>query len=344
MKATMRVAKAYDYLDVRLEEAPVPSVGAKEILVRARACGICSGDVTPWYIRKKAPVVLGHEPVGEVVQVGAGVQHLAPGARVFVHHHVPCLACSACDRGEFVQCATWRSTALDPGGMAEFFRVSSLHVQVDTLVLPETVSDLDGILVEPLACVVKSLRRAAPLEGATVLIIGLGVMGQLHVLVARHWGARTVIGADLRQVRCEKAASLGADHTIDASARDLYSAVLELTDGRGCDVVIAGPATTEAIGLGIRCAARGGTVVQFMGTPPGEFYPLDTNDIYFREIRLVPSYSAGPTDTREALRLIEQGVVRAQHVVTHTYPFGEIDRAYRTAAQDPSAIKVVVIF
>lgn len=344
MTATMRAAKAYDYLDVRVEHVPIPKIGTGEILVRARACGICSGDVTPWYIRKKAPIVLGHEPVGEVVAVGAGVEHLTVGTRVFVHHHVPCLACPACDRGEFVQCPTWRATSLDPGGMAEFFRVPAANVRADTLPLPESLSDLDGTLIEPLACVVKSLRRAGLVYGAQLLVIGLGVMGQLHVLLARHWGAKLVIGADLRSVRCRRAEELGAHYTVDCSEQDLVSAVMEYTGGRGCDIVIAGPATTEAIDLAFRCVARGGTVIQFMGTAPHERYELDTHDLYFREIRFVPSYSAGPLETREALQLIEQGVVRAEHVVTHVFPFPNVAEAYYVAARDASAIKVVVSF
>lgn len=338
----MRVAKVYDYLDVRLEEAAVPALGPEEVLVRTLACGICSGDVTPWYIRKKAPIVFGHEPVGEVVAVGDAVEHLQPGMRVFAHHHVPCLQCRACDRGEFVQCATWRATRLDPGGMADFFRVPAENARTDTLELPGSVSDLDGTLIEPLACVVKSLSRAGGIYGARVLIIGLGVMGQLHVLLARHWGAERVMGADLVEARCRHAEQLGADVTINASTCDLARAVLEHTDGEGADIVIAGPATLEAIELALRCAARGGTVVQFMGTPIGERLALDTHDLYFREIRLIPSYSCGPTDTRAALSLIVSGVVRAEHVVTHVFPAEEVAHAYREAAENRAAIKVVV--
>jgi L-iditol 2-dehydrogenase len=340
----MRVARAYDYLDVRLEELPTPTLKPGDLLVRTRACGICSGDVTPWYIRKKAPIVFGHEPVGEVVACGEGVEGISPGSRVFVHHHVPCLACPWCDRGEFVQCPTWRATALEPGGMAEFIRVPQINARVDTLVLPESVTDVDGTLVEPLACVVKSLRRAGLVQGASVLIVGLGVMGQLHVLLARHWGAELIIGADLQKPRCAKALELGADQVIDASAQDVVDATLEITNGRGCDIVIAGPATTEALDLAIRSAARGATVIQFMGTPPGERLSLDTHDVYFREIRLVPSYSCGPQETRIALDLIAQGVVTARHVVTHVFPFERVAQAYATAARNPAAIKVVVCF
>jgi len=340
----MKVARLYDYLDVRIEEEPVPQVGPRQALVRTRACGICSGDVVPWYIRKKAPLVFGHEPAGEVVEVGADVSHVRPGMRVFVHHHAPCLRCRACQRGEFVQCPTWRATSIIPGGMAEYFLVPETNLFGDTLVLPDHVSDEDGALVEPTACVVKSLNRAGQVGGASILIIGLGVMGQLHVVLARHLGARLVIAADLIAARCEWARGLGADHVINASAGDLAQHAAELTGGEGAEIVIVGPATIDALEIGLQCVAKGGTVVQFMGTPPEGRLPLSMNDFYFREIRLVPSYSCGPLETRAALRHITAGVVSASQVVTHRFPLSGAGEAYRVAALEQTALKTLVTF
>lgn len=342
MKA-MKVARLYDYLDVRIEEAPVPPVGRGEALVRMRACGVCSGDVVAWYIRKKAPLVFGHEPAGEIVEVGRDVSAFQPGDRVFVHHHAPCLSCPACARGEFVQCPVWKRTNLNPGGMAEYFVVPAVNVAADTLRLPADVSYEAAALIEPTACVVKSLRRAGDVSGATVLVIGLGVMGQLHVLLARHAGARKVIGADLVASRCQHALRLGADRVIDASKVDLAEVVMGDTAGEGVEIVIAGPATVEALETALRCAARGGTVVQFMGTPAGERLMLDTSDYYFRELRLVPSYSCGPAETREALRLIGRGVVRPDDVVTHRFSLDAAAEAYALAATNLAAIKTLVL-
>lgn len=339
----MRVAMLHDYLDVRIEEMPIPEPGPGEALVRARACGVCSGDVVPWYIRKKAPLVFGHEPVGEIVAVGDRAA-LPVGTRVFVHHHAPCLRCRACLRQHFVQCSEWRTMQIAPGGMAEYFLVRAAGLAHDTLALPAGVADADGALVEPTACVVKSLERAGQVRDASVLVIGLGVMGQLHVLLARHFGARQIIAADLVEARCAKARALGADAIVDASRENLVRAVADLTAGDGCEIVIAGPATTDALQLGLDCAARGGTVVQFMGTPPGTHLKLDTNALYFKEITLVPSYSCGPTDTQAALDLIRDGVVRAAHVVTHQFDLKDAALAYRTAAEDRTAIKVMVTF
>jgi L-iditol 2-dehydrogenase len=340
----MKVARLYDYLDVRIEEASVPRPGPREALVRTRACGICSGDVVPWYIRKKAPLVFGHEPVGEVVEVGAQVAAVRPGARVFAHHHAPCLQCRACRRGEFVQCPTWRASQIIPGGMAEYFLIPETNLSADTLVLPDRVSDEDGALIEPTACVVKSLTRAGQVADASVLIIGLGVMGQLHVVLAKHLGARQVIATDLVAVRCARARALGADVVIDASTGDLAAHVQDATAGEGAEVVIVGPATIEALETGFACVAKGGTVVQFMGTPPEARLTLSTFDTYFREIRFVPSYSCGPIETRTALRYIAGGVVAARQVVTHRFPLTAAGEAYRVAAQDKSAIKTLVTF
>lgn len=340
----MKVARLYDFLDVRIEEEPIPAIGPGDALVRARACGICSGDVVPWYIRKKAPLVFGHEPVGEIVAVGRDVTNVRPGDRVFVHHHAPCWQCRLCQRGEFVQCETWRASRIDPGGMAEFFRVPAVNLQGDTLRLPDGVPDEDGALIEPLACVVKSLRRAGDVDGASVLIIGLGVMGLMHVLLAKHLGARQVIAADLLPVRCENGARLGADQVIDCAAADLVEQAQALTGGEGAEIVIAGPATVTAIEQGLACAARGGTVVQFMGTEPGSTVRVPTFDVYFREIRLVPSYSCGPVDTRAARDLVADKVVTAAQLVTHRFPLADAAEAYRVAARDLASIKTLVTF
>ena len=113
----MRAAVLYDAGDVRIEERTIPQLRENEILVRTMASGICSGDVMGWYIRRKAPLVLGHEPSGVVAEVRGEVD-FSTGDRVFVHHHAPCFACRACERGEYVQCATWRATKIDPGGTA----------------------------------------------------------------------------------------------------------------------------------------------------------------------------------------------------------------------------------
>jgi L-iditol 2-dehydrogenase len=320
----------------------LPETGPDDILVQVKACGICSGDIMPWYIRRKAPLVLGHEPVGVVAETGAAVSNFRPGDRVFVHHHAPCFNCASCRRGEYVQCATWRSSKITPGGMAEYFAVSSTNQQ-DTLLLPDDMANLDAVLIEPSACVVKSLRRSGLRPGESILIIGLGIMGMMHVKLARHFGASTIIGADLFERRARRACELGADYGLVVAGGNLVEQVSEVTRGAMADVVIVGPGTSAAIASGIAAAGKGATVVQFTATPPDDEMIVRPHDLYFNETRLVPSYSCGPDDTREAMELIRRGVLSARELVTHQFPLHRIHEAY-DQAQKPESLKVVVTF
>jgi L-iditol 2-dehydrogenase len=325
----MKAAVLYDVDDIRIEERAVPEIGAGELLVHTRASGICTGDVMAWYVRRKAPLVLGHEPCGVVAAVGADVSAFAPGDRVFVHHHAPCFACKACERGDHVQCATWRKTSIDPGGLAEYFRVPQENV-LDTLHLPEHVPFVDGSLVEPLACVVKSIRRSGLRPGDTVFIIGLGVMGLMHALLARDLGAR-VAGTDFLPQRRTHAAALGVE---PVRPEDGFT---------GADVVICGPGSPEALRDAFAAVAPGGTVVMFTPLEPGVPLTLDPNDLYFRDVKLATSYSCGPQDTREALDLIARRVVTAERLGATMYPLEEAALAY-DALRASRILKPIVTF
>ncbi|MCC6763713.1 MAG: alcohol dehydrogenase catalytic domain-containing protein [Deltaproteobacteria bacterium] len=340
---TMRAARLDRDLSVDVTEMDVPPLGSGEILVRTRACGICTGDIMGWYMQRKAPLVFGHEPAGEVAAVAPDVVDFRPGERVFVHHHAPCMTCRLCARGEYVQCLAWRSGKLVPGGMAEYFAVPAGQVSADTLRLPAHVTFADAALIEPLACTVKSIRRAALRGGERVVVIGLGIMGQLHVVLARHARAAQVIGLDRVPFRLDRARELGAHAVVHVDERDPVEAVGELTGGDMADAVIIGPGSVEAMELGIRLAGRGATAVFFTAGRPDDRLAIVPHDLYFREIRLVPSYSCGPNDTREALDLIERGVVRRAQVVTHEFPLEQVAEAYRTAAMT-SALKTIVTF
>jgi L-iditol 2-dehydrogenase len=338
----MQVARYYDFNDIRIERGERPQTGANDILVKTLACGICTGDIMPWYLRRKAPLVLGHEPVGVIEEAGSGVLGFKVGDRVFVHHHAPCWECAACRRGEFVQCATWRASKITPGGMAEYFTASATN-QRDTHKLPDEFSDADGVLIEPAACVVKSIRKSGLRPGESILIIGLGIMGMMHVRIARALGAGKIIGADFFEQRTKRAVRLGADLGLLVSADNLVERVREATDGAMADVVIVGPGTAKAIASGIAAAGKGATVVQFTSTPPDEEMIIKPHDLYFNEIRLIPSYSCGPHDTRESIELIKRGVLSARDLVTHQFPLQRVSEAF-AAAQMPDALKVVVTF
>lgn len=341
---TMKAAKAFDYDDVRIVELPVPTIGSEEALVKVRTCGICTGDVTPWYIKKKCPIVVGHEPCGEIVALGDRADsRFSIGDRVFIHHHAPCYACRHCAGGHYSMCATWRSSQLDPGGIAEYVRIAKVNLEHDTLILPDEVDDVQGALIEPIACVVKAFRRARFQKGDRVAIIGLGFIGQVMVALARHQQAELILASDFVPFRRQRALELGADAVCDpAHDGDFVSFVQQHTEGLGADLVLVGPSSPAVIAEGIKAAAPGGRVLMFMAPQPGVMMEVEPNDLFFREVDLIGSYSCGPDDTRETLQLLRQGVFPSDLLVTHRLPMEKTLEACRLTAAAQESLKVLV--
>src|SRR5512139_563440 len=212
----MRVAMYYNNKDVRLEEMAKPRIGPAELLVKVLASGICGSDVMEWYRIKKAPRVLGHEIAGQIIEVGEGVKNYRVGDRVFVSHHVPCNTCHYCLNGHHTVCDTLRSTNFDPGGFAEYIRIPKINVDRGVFILPEEVSFEEGVFIEPLACVLRGQRLAGLHPGQTVLVIGSGISGLLHVALAGASGAGRVIATDISEYRLKAALQFGADECIHA--------------------------------------------------------------------------------------------------------------------------------
>jgi L-iditol 2-dehydrogenase len=347
----MKVARLYSATDIRVEDFDRPVPGPGQALVRTRACGICTGDIMGWYLERRAPLVFGHEPAGDIVAFGEGGQDVAGrdgkpfavGERVFVHHHAPCGQCRHCRRGNAVHCATWRRTNLAPGGMSEYFVVPAENLATDTIRLPDTMTYESASLVEPTACAVKSLRRAGLAPGDTVLVVGLGIMGMLHVLLAKKAGL-VVIGADLVDFRLARALELGADAVVDVRRETLAEGAMRVLGGSKADAVICGPGSIEAMEASIEATAPGGRVVLFTTSKPADVLPLKPYKVYFDEISLVPSYSCGPEDTMAAFEAIRDGVVREADLVTHRYGIDRVTEAFAAAARVDEALKTVVVF
>jgi L-iditol 2-dehydrogenase len=201
VKKKMRVAMWYNNRDVRVEEMPVPEIGPGELLLRIEASGICGSDVMEWYRLDRAPLVLGHEIGGQVVAVGKGVKGFREGDRVSAAHHVPCNTCYYCLRGHHTMCDTLRQTNFDPGGFAEYVRVPAINVDRGVFRLPEEMSYEEATFIEPLACVLRGQRVANMPPGSSVLVIGSGIAGLLHLQLARALGAGRIMATDINEFR-----------------------------------------------------------------------------------------------------------------------------------------------
>ena len=301
-----------------------------------RACGLCGSDLMRWYQDLRAPLVLGHEPVGEVVEVGAGAPFSA-GDRVFAHHHVPCFECRLCRAGRHTLCDTFRATRIDPGGLAEYIRVPAANVDADVLPLPDGLDDVAATLIEPVACILRGQRMAGVTSGSRVVVVGAGSMGLLEVQVARALGAAEVVALEPQRGRRAIARRLGAI-TPDGTGAD---AVRDALGGDLADQVFVCTHHHGAIAESLHMAGRAGVVQLFAPTEPGDLVGLDLGAVFFREVTLQSTYSAGPSDTRDALGMLAGGLIDPESVISHRVPLERADEAYRLAASG-EAIKVVV--
>jgi len=331
----------YNNKDVRLEKMPKPRIGPRELLVKVMACGICGSDVMEWYRLPKAPLVLGHEATGEIVEVGEGVDRFKVGDRVFVSHHVPCNTCRYCLSGHHTACETLHTTNLDPGGFAEYFRVPPINVDRGTFLLPKEISFEDGTFIEPLGCVLRGQRKAHIQPGHTVLVMGSGISGLLHIQIARVLGAARVIAADINEYRLEAARRFGADATIYAE-EDVPARLRRVNENRLADHVIVSTGALSALTQALHCVDRGGTVLYFAPTEPGVDIPIPFNHFWSNQMTLTTSYAASPADVATAIELIRARRINVHDMITHRLSLAEAGLGFKLVAEAKESIKVII--
>lgn len=331
----------YNNRDVRLEEIPQPRVGFGELLIKVMACGICGSDVLEWYRVKRAPLVLGHEATGEIVEVGEGVKRYRVGDRVFVSHHVPCGECRYCLSGHHTACETLHKTNYDPGGFSEYIRVPRINVEHGVYLLPEDLSYEDGTFIEPLGCVVRGQRLTHVQEGNTVLILGSGVAGLLHTQIARTRGAERVIVTEINEYRLNTAKRFGADAVIRAE-EDVPEKLRKFNEGRLADRVIVCTGALSANRQALQCVDRGGMILFYATPEPSISIPIFIGEFWREEITMMTSYGAGPEDLKEALRLIRDHQVNVHGMITHRLSLAEIGLGFKLVADAGESLKVII--
>jgi len=337
----MRVAVYHNNNDVRIEEVSQPEINDDEVLVKVLASGICGSDVMEWYRIKKAPVVLGHEITGEIEKKGRDVKKYKEGDRVFVSHHVPCNTCHYCLNGNHTACETLHTTNYHPGGFSEYIRVPALNVDRGLYLLPEEVSYEEGTFIEPLACVVRGQRLSGLRPGMSVLIIGSGMSGLLHIELARALGAGRIIAVDINYYRLSKAMESGADEAINAG-KDIHKQVKDVNRGSLADLVIVCTGVLSVAEESIKCVDRGGTVLFFAVPRPEEMVSVPMNDLWRDEIKLMTSYGAGPSDIETAIKLIQNRRVDVSSMITHRLPLDSTAEGFRLVADAGESLKVII--
>ncbi|MCC7355954.1 MAG: alcohol dehydrogenase catalytic domain-containing protein [Anaerolineae bacterium] len=327
----MRAAVLCGPMDMQVETFPIPEPGPGQAVIRVETCGVCPSGLKilkdPSHFPERlwrVPGTLGHEVAGTIAAAGPAVDALAVGERVVHGPLVPCGRCRLCRRGRANFCLTSRDQEYLATGFAQYMLVSA----ATCLPTPEGLSDDEASFAEPLACCLNSVERAGVREGDTVVIVGGGTMGLLHLALVRALGARAIV-TELDATRLRRAAELGADAVVQAGQSDTVEQVRALTDHRGAEAVIVCVGAAPAIEAGLAMAADCGAVNLFAGTWPPTTIALDPNRIHYKELVLTGSQSSTRAQHERALALMAARQVDVRSLITHRMPLEEIMEAHR---------------
>jgi L-iditol 2-dehydrogenase len=346
--STMLAAVYRGVDDVRMEEVPVPEIGAGEILIRVHTCGICGTDLKKIATGShSAPRIFGHETSGIIARVGEGVGKFSVGDRVVVFHHIPCGECYYCQHKTFAQCPTYKkvgcTAGFEPsgGGFAEYVRVMDWIVEKGTVRIPDGISFEQASFVEPVNTCIKGIETLRLQAGETVLVMGQGPIGLILANLARRAGAR-VITSDLHPARLTIAHGFGLNLTIDASKSDAGETVRGMTQGRGADAVILAVGGSGLIRPAMDAARPGGRVLLFAQTVRGEV-TIDPAAVCVDEKALLGSYSASVELQEESVRFVMNREMDLERLISHRFPLQDSVEALKLAAHPrPDSMKIVI--
>lgn len=319
-----------------LTEVPVPAIGDGEFLLAVEVCGLCGTDVMKLDTKAKG-AILGHELCGLVEKAGPGSPFL-PGERVVVSHHVPCLACHYCRKGQESMCRQFKSTNIDPGGFAEFVRIPALHAKHAAFKVPEGLGAISASQTEPLACVLRNVKRIGTQKGDVIGIIGLGAIGQMTGQLLKIFGAAAV-GLDLDAERVKKFSRWGK---ATMNAEEFAQFGKDLSDGRGFDAIIFSAGTPALVARCVSWLRDGGILNVFASFHPDPFMKLDLNQIYHRELSVLSSYSPSLVDLKESFDLIASGRFNPLLLGPMSFPFSSFNDAIK-AVKSRQTLKSILV-
>ena len=336
-ESPVRVARLHGVGDVRVADELRPSPGAGETLVRVTAVGLCGSDLH-WFTeggigdaQLTHPLVLGHEFAG-VIQGGSH-----DGRRVAIDPALPCGVCEPCLEGNRNLCVSVRFAGhgANDGGLREFLAwpTALLHA------VPDTLSDADAAMLEPLGVALHAHDLGKPKAGAVVAVIGCGPIGLCMVQLARAAGASQVVAVEPLAHRRQAAAAMGAHVVLDADADNVHVALAEATGGRGVDVAFEAAGTDAGVGIAVAAARPGGRVI-LAGIPGHDSTTFPASVARRKGLTLKLSRRMKEMYPR-TIRLVDEGLVDVASIVTHTFPLEKADEAFR-AASDRVGLKIIV--
>ena len=322
---------------VRVESTATPEPSAGEVLVRVTVAGLCGTDYSIFAGERpvRSPRVMGHEFVGRVEAVGAGVTTPRVGDRVAIEPNYSCGVCPLCREGNRNLCLSRTAIGIDVDGcFAELVRVPARCCWG----VPEAVADEDVMVTEPLAVVVRAVARGAVRAGETAAVVGAGTLGLLAVQVLRARGARVLLVSRTAR-RLTLGRDLGAENVHAVSDGPLEAVARAVSGREGVDCVIETAGTAEAVSHALALVRPGGRVV--LTGLPHDATPVRFFSVVRREITIVGSMIY-QDEFAEAMQLVAAGHVRTRPLITHCFALGDIERAFATH-RAPTSIKVALI-
>lgn len=335
--------------DLRVEEVPVPKIGAGELLVKVLSASICGTDLRIFHgnHRMYAPGTIripGHEVVGTIAEIGEGLEGFVSGERVFIAPNMGCGHCAQCVSGNNNLCANYGAIGVTmDGGFAEFMRVPANSVQQGNVIrVSESVDPAVAALMEPFACVLRGQNALKIQPGEIVLVIGAGPIGVMHTKLAKVRGAGRVIVSEPITDRAVHAKRMGADRAINPIEENLQAVIGEESNGRGADVIIVAAPVHAAQETALTLAAIGGRINFFGGLPKDRpTINFDSNLVHYKELVITGTTACSTDDCWQATRIVNSGLIDLSDLVSQRFPLREASSAF-TAAEDRKSLKIVL--
>ncbi len=329
---------------ISVEDIEKPKLGLGDILVKMESCGICGSDLEKVYGKYGQPSMkLGHEPAGEIIEVGSKVSDFKKGDRVFTHHHVPCYDCHFCNHGNETMCPKYYETNLSPCGLSEEYIVPEWNVaHGGVLKIPDSMSYDEAAMIEPLACCVRSWNKFPQKKGDSIAIFGVGPTGMMHVMMAKDKGYEKIFCLDVNNFRLDFAKKFQITQALNSKDSSNKEKILNETENRGVDVAIVATGSLKALDDAIDFVRKGGIVMMFGVPSKGDTMNIDMSKVYSKEITLTTSYAASDYDTKEALELIKSSRADVKSLITHKYSILETQKAFDHAHDGSDAMKIII--
>jgi len=328
-------------------EVPMPEIQADEILLEMKKTAICGTDMRILEGKKtkgvRYPSIIGHEICGVIHKVGSDIQGFQKGDKVAIANVIPCGSCNSCLGGRENACLNRKAIGYEfDGGFAEYVRIPAIAISAGNVIkLPDHVTCEEGALIEPLSCCIRGMKNAGTGFGDTVLIVGAGPIGLMHLQLSKIAGASKVIVSEPLASRRQKAQILGADRVVNPEEENLFGIIMAETDGLGADVIVLAIGVPAVVNDLLKLCKKGGTLNLFAGFAGIGECILEANLIHYNEININGSTAYTRQDYLESAKMVIGGKVNFREIVTHTFPIDRFQDAYEVCKRG-EGLKVII--